>query len=204
LIDITGEVLYQKIMSPFQEPITSNPVFVQSGEISSDSAVINMRCNNEIEGQDVVVSYSCENVPGVENVLVGGASASADYAKTVELTGLEPNTVCTYSVTCGSDFAMGSFKTAPEDDAEQEVSFVWAADLAGQGWGRSPDLSITTADGETITGGYVIFEIMRRMNPDFALFQGDMIYAGESLQLIWSNKSRVPVCSDLLCTFLKM
>ena len=47
----------------------------------------------------------------------------------------------------------------------------------GQGWGRNPDFQITTTDGKNIKGGYVVFEVMENLAPDFALFQGDMIYA---------------------------
>lgn len=37
--------------------------------------------------------------------------------------------------------------------------------------GRNPELSITTVDGEVINGGFVIFDVMKSMNPDFAVFQ---------------------------------
>lgn len=32
-----------------------------------------------------------------------------------------------------------------------------------------------------IVGGYVVFETMAKLSPDFALFQGDMIYADNSI-----------------------
>jgi phosphodiesterase/alkaline phosphatase D-like protein len=49
--------------------------------------------------------------------------------------------------------ALGRFETAPAMRDAQKVSFVWAADLAWQGWGRNPDLSIVDTSGETITCG---------------------------------------------------
>lgn len=45
----------------------------------------------------------------------------------------------------------------------------------------NPDLTITHVDGDTISGGYVVFETMRKTDPDFALFQGDMIYADNAI-----------------------
>jgi len=42
---------------------------------------------------------------------------------------------------------------------------------------------VTHVDGETIQGGYVIFDVMQKVQPDFALFQGDMIYADGPIPL---------------------
>ena len=64
--------------------------------------------------------------------------------------------------------ADGSFRTAPRD--RRDVSFVWSADLAGQGWGINPDL-----------GGYRIFAAMGAVDPDFYLCSGDHIYADNPL-----------------------
>ena len=43
-------------------------------------------------------------------------------------------------------------------------------------FGRNPNLSITTVDGEEVKGYFVVFDVMQKFDPDFALFQGDMIY----------------------------
>ncbi|MBK9662592.1 MAG: hypothetical protein IPO71_05785 [Nitrosomonas sp.] len=45
---------------------------------------------------------------------------------------------------------ISSFKTAIAKKESESVRFVWVADLAGQGWGRNPDLKITHVDGELI------------------------------------------------------
>ncbi|MEV0285913.1 MULTISPECIES: alkaline phosphatase D family protein [unclassified Kribbella] len=58
----------------------------------------------------------------------------------------------------------GRLRTAPNGSAD--IRFLWSADLAGQGWGIDP-----------ARGGYRIFEAMRRLNPDFFICSGDLIYA---------------------------
>lgn len=65
---------------------------------------------------------------------------------------------------------IGRFRTAPSIGHARSIRFVWAADMAGQGWGRNPNLKITAFDGEVIQGGYVIFDVMRKLQPDFAVF----------------------------------
>ncbi|MDT0317301.1 alkaline phosphatase D family protein [Streptomyces millisiae] len=59
----------------------------------------------------------------------------------------------------------GTFRTAPARRRDG-VGFVWSGDLAGQGWGINQEL-----------GGYLLFEEMRRLDPDFFLFSGDTVYA---------------------------
>jgi alkaline phosphatase D len=162
-------------------PITTTDVFIQSGEVSESSININARCNSEEDSK--VVLY-------VDDVMTKDAEATSedDFTITFEVDGLESNTKYSYVVTCdplGADTVVatdaayismeGSFKTVPGADDEVAVNFVWAADLAGQGWGRNPDFEIVNLAGETIKGGYVVFDTMKSLNPDFALFQGDMV-----------------------------
>jgi alkaline phosphatase D len=63
----------------------------------------------------------------------------------------------------------GHFRTAPV--TRTDVSFLWAGDLAGQGWGI-----------DTARGGYRIFSAMRKLNPDFYICNGDNIYADNPIQ----------------------
>lgn len=182
LVDVTGAILYEKILFSGEVPITTTDVFVQSGEVGPDTALVMARCNMEVPS-DVTVQYGVSG-SGATSEVTGTATADTDYTLSTVLSDLSSDTMYEYIVTCtpqdGSAAVQsltGSFRSLPAADAEKELSFVWVADLAGQGWGRNPELSITTVDGETITGGYVIFDVMRSMSPDFALFQGDMIYA---------------------------
>jgi alkaline phosphatase D len=110
-----------------------------------------------------------------------------DYTGILVLGGLAAGKTYYYRARCvnrpGANSAfedlgpVGKLKTAPDRHETRPVKFVWIADLAGQGWGRNPDLSITDKDGDTIKGGYVIFEVINKLKPDFAIFAGDIIYA---------------------------
>ncbi|MBE3598381.1 MAG: alkaline phosphatase D family protein [Limnochordaceae bacterium] len=95
-----------------------------------------------------------------------------------------------------SEPVSGQFLTAPAD--RRDIRFVWSGDTAGQGWGINPDW-----------GGYRLYEVMRRVEPDFFVHCGDMIYADNPILpevkrpdgSIWRNvttpaKSRVAQALD--------
>ena len=165
---------------PSELPITTTDVFVQSGEVSETTAIIMARCNSEEDSEAVLTLDGSV----VQTITV---TSETDFTVSYEVADLSPNTMHTYSVVCtpAGGEAMSSmeasFKTAPAAEEETDISFVWVADLAGQGWGRNPDFEVTTVDGDTIKGGYVVFEVMEKLAPDFALFQGDMIYADNAI-----------------------
>ena len=74
---------------------------------------------------------------------------------------LTSNKMYNYKVMCGDVNSMqGSFKTAPSPDDAAAIKFVWAADLAGQGYGRNPDFAVNHVDGTAMKGGYIVFETM--------------------------------------------
>src|SRR5690606_26484957 len=81
-----------------------------------------------------------------------------------------------------SEPAVGRFRTAPAD--RRDVSFVWSADTAGQGWGINLDW-----------GGMKGYETMRASQPDFFIHSGDTIYADGPIEAekllpdgqIWRN-----------------
>lgn len=70
---------------------------------------------------------------------------------------------------------MGRFLTPPAEEVAAAVKFAWVADVGGQGWGINDNVSIATADGEPIVGGYLFAEAVARLNPDFVLFQGVLL-----------------------------
>ena len=41
-----------------------------------------------------------------------------------------------------------------------------------------------------VTGGYVVFDAIKKFSPDFAVFQGDMIYADNPIPAVqnWTNE----------------
>lgn len=172
---------------------TPHHVYSQAGDVTSKQAVLWGRCNQEKKARlkftlatmkSLIVDAN--NNRGHIKRKATKASAKTDYTGSVIFKGLKPNTKYYYQATCRSlgkrsnstvAGRVSSFTTASDAAKAESVRFVWAADLGGQGWGRNPDLAITHVDGELIEGGYVIFDSMKKTNPDFALFQGDMIYA---------------------------
>ncbi|MCS6896813.1 MAG: alkaline phosphatase D family protein, partial [Nitrospira sp.] len=98
-----------------------------------------------------------------------------DYTLSLPITGLAPATRYRYHISVerkGSSVrgqpklaARGEFTTLSDSDTSVPVTFIWSADLGGQGHCRRG------------TVGYPIFEVMRQREPDFFLFLGDTIYA---------------------------
>lgn len=169
-------------------------VYVQSGDVAARSAVVWGRCNRERPARLLVQLFADDGHEHADPRVITGpkAVAATDYTGSLVVRGLQPDTHYAYRVWCETlqedgghhsgnkkmDHSdIGRFKTAPAMRDAEAVRFVWAADLAGQGWGRNPDLSIVDSWGETIAGGYVIFDVMRKFEPDFAVFAGDTIYA---------------------------
>jgi len=182
-----GAVLSRRWLQPglAQGPAATASA-LQSGDITANSAVIWARAESEAQ---MLVDFSTS--PTFERALTRPGprvGPESDYTGQVDLRGLQPNTTYYYQVrflegrgprrlTGTPQGLVGRFRTAPPPGQPRSTRFVWAADLAGQGWGRNPELAITAFDGEVIRGGYVIFEVMRKLQPDFAIFSGDMIYA---------------------------
>jgi alkaline phosphatase D len=169
-------------------PITTTDVFVQSGEVSDSSAIIMARCNQEVDSKaSLNLDGTTVPVERLSSPVLKELQAleATDYTVSFLVEGLESNQKYTYSVACSAlDDTMpaatsmsASFKTLPGPEDAAPLNFVWAADLAGQGWGRNPEFEITTVGGATVQGGYCVFDTMSSLEPDFALFQGDMIYA---------------------------
>lgn len=162
-------------------------VYSQAGDVTNNSVVLWGRCNQEKES---VLDFKIfTKTQGYEHVQkkTFKVSVDTDYTYSVVFKGLKPSTHYYYQAKCKpleinnnakSSDMMSSFKTASDVNHADSVRFVWVADLGGQGWGRNPDLVITHVNGDLIQGGYVVFDTtMSKINPDFALFQGDMIYA---------------------------
>ena len=178
--------LTYKWLKPARAQTTIEPISFKAGEVTDNSAIIWARSNRE---SHLVVKYSTSPTfqEQVQTQIGSQVSAATDFTGTIELKELRPDTTYYYQVHFENEQKadskitqqefIGRFCTAPTIAQTRSVQFVWAADLAGQGWGRNPNLTITAFDGEVIQGGYVIFEVMRKLSPDFAVFCGDMIYA---------------------------
>jgi alkaline phosphatase D len=90
----------------------------------------------------------------------------------------------------------GRFRTVSPE--RRDVSFAWGGDTAGQGWGINPEW-----------GGMKIYAAIQRLQPDFFVHSGDMIYADGPIAAevplpgggVWKNvvteaKSKVAETTD--------
>lgn len=168
-------------------------VYSQSGEVKSNKVVLWGRCNSE---QPAELHFKVSPIKDTfliaedrRNYLrekTRQVSDETDFTASVTIRGLKPNTKYYYQVQCQHAQSthsgkISSFNTAENKNTADSVRFTWVADLGGQGWGRNPNMTITHVNGDLIKGGYVIFDTMSRLNPDFSLFQGDMIYADNAI-----------------------
>ncbi len=122
------------------------------------------------------VSKLATAVAPVSSTALIQTTAETDYTLTVLLERLSPETPYRYHVTiAGEDqspkafsgklAAKGEFITPPDDKTSTAVTFAWSGDLGGQGRCRQG------------MGGYPIFDVIHRQDPDFFLFLGDTIYS---------------------------
>jgi phosphodiesterase/alkaline phosphatase D-like protein len=176
------------------------------------------RCNSALDST-VTFSYGLAS-GGARQTVVATVTSSTDFTTKARITGLTSNSRYTYDARCVDAVStktstLASFKTVPAAEAAVDLTFVWAADLAGQGWGRWPGLRVRNINNTDIVGGYPVFQTMQSFNPDFALFQGDMIYADnacpESLVMpeevggsVWYNVScNCCSCHNLCCYVIR-
>lgn len=146
------------------------PYGVASGDITSDTAILWSRSDRSAR---LLVEYAATDFFRNPRRIMGPAVlADSDFTAKIELTGLPAGQLIFYRVTF-QDLAhpemlsvptIGSFRTAPRH--RRDIFFAWSGDTAGQGYGINPEW-----------GGMKIYEVMRRMQPDFFIHSGDYIYA---------------------------
>jgi alkaline phosphatase D len=141
---------------------------VQSGDVSADAGLIWARADRPSRMLvEVSRTPSFRRARRIRGPLV---TPDTDLTGKLQVGRLPDGAELFYRVRFADDRGVtgvpevGSFRTAPR--AAQDISFVWSADLAGQGWGISPDF-----------GGYRIFDAMHAVRPDFFLCSGDTVYA---------------------------
>ena len=163
------------------------PCLVQSGDVTQNSAILWMR-SPEIPGKMTVEWATNDKFTDAKKLDGPVVSRETDFTGSVDATGLPPGAqlyfranVLDASGKAVAEAGVGKFRTAPANNAD--VFFAWSGDVAGGGWGINPDW-----------GGLKIFESMRKMNPDFFIHSGDMIYADGPLQAevpvpggVWRN-----------------
>jgi alkaline phosphatase D len=146
------------------------PHGVQSGDVGHHSAVVWSATDRPAR---LIVEYATTDRFADARRVVGPAVLpETGYAGQVVLSDLPAGQDVFYRVTfqdlgdlkSTSVPVVGRCKTVPADG--RDVSFTWSGDTAGQGWGINLEW-----------GGMKIYETMRRLQPDFFVHSGDMIYA---------------------------
>ena len=140
---------------------------VASGDVSAESAIVWSRAN---QAALMVVEYATDEAMSDAQMVMAQATAKTDYTAQVTLEGLTAGTQYFYEVwfmTAAeeTETVAGTFTTAPAADAGTPVSFVLLGDIAGQQYCRHAE------------HGYKMFSQMVALEPDFAVGNGDMIYA---------------------------
>lgn len=144
---------------------------VQVGDVTSSSALVWVRSDRP--ARMVVETSATESFRRARTWHGPLVGSGTDYTGTTPLYGLPPGHQVHYRVTLADpedprrtgEPVYGTFRTAPARRRDG-VRFLWSGDIAGQGWGINPDI-----------GGYVVYDEMRRLDPDFFLCSGDNIYA---------------------------
>jgi alkaline phosphatase D len=154
---------------------TYNPILtidggVASGDVTYKSAMIWSRVNNQ---SIMHIKYDNNSEFTHPNSAIKWVNNKTDLAGKIKVDNLRPNTKYFYQVWfsspdngTNSSAVLGSFRTAPNpSSSDNSISFIIGADIGGQGFCRE------------VKDGYLIFEKMKSLLPDFYIQNGDMIYA---------------------------
>jgi alkaline phosphatase D len=147
---------------------------IASGDVTSHSVVIWSRANKQAQ---MHVEYDTDSDFADPNSYVTSTdNETSDFAAHAKLVDLKSNSTYYYRVWFSnpndpsevSASMEGKFKTAPDPlSSNTSISFIVGGDLGGQQYCRRVDL------------GYPIFYPMRKLSPDFFVFNGDQIYGDE-------------------------
>ncbi|MCM6775295.1 alkaline phosphatase D family protein [Nocardia sp. CDC159] len=146
---------------------------VAVGDPRSDGALIWARSDRP--ARLVVEAAATESFTDAKRFTGPMLTPDSDGTGRVRVTGLPAGQQVHYRVTLeGEDGATsepltGMFRTAPT--APSDIKLQWSGDVAGQGFGRNPDL-----------GGMRIFSAMAARDPHLFLHSGDVVYADNPLQ----------------------
>lgn len=188
LATTSGEAMAQApaiVAAPDARP--GFPSGVQSGDVLADRGIVWSRSDRPAR---MWVEWSTRSDFANAKRLRGPtAMEMTDHTARLDLAGLPASQDIFYRVQWEdlasaqlSEYAKGHFRTAPQKP--RDLRFQWSGDTAGQGWGISDDF-----------GGMKIYEVMRKLNPDFFIHCGDTVYADGPIQAevklgdgsIWKN-----------------
>lgn len=152
-----------------ERPTITTPPWVATGDVGSSEAIVWVHAHglHRVRAEAWREDDPTRRVQW-RSAMVQPATPPAAPTAHLRLTGLPPATAIRYRVLTGDGReAEGRLQTAPLPEEAAAVRLLVAGDLGGQGWCRPPE-------------GYTVFETMRALRPDLALFSGDMIYADDS------------------------
>jgi alkaline phosphatase D len=150
------------------------PSGIQIGDVLSDRAVIWSRADRPAR---LVVEHSLRpDFSAATRIRGPVALDTIDYTARLDLTALPADRelfvrVMFEDLSSGRALSApvsGRFRTAPV--ARRDVTFLWSADTAGQGFGINLEW-----------GGMMLYDAMRRVRPDFFIHCGDTIYADQPI-----------------------
>ncbi|MBU1192267.1 MAG: alkaline phosphatase D family protein [Gammaproteobacteria bacterium] len=139
---------------------------VASGDASSDSVVIWSR-GSAAGRMHVRLNESAHD----QRIYTTTVRAADDFTGKVLVAGLQPNREYQYTVwfsdsdEAPGDIENGRFRTAPDAASPASLHFAWGGDLAGQNVCRDA------------TEGFPVFRAVNKLELDFFIGLGDMIYA---------------------------
>jgi alkaline phosphatase D len=145
-----------------------------AGDVHADRAVVWLKADRPAHA---FVAYHAEQPLGrVRYVGPIPLEEAEDFTRAVPLLGLRPDRFYTYHILLAPAGVTrreaarvvpgeGRFRTAPSADRARRVRLLWSGDLGGQHRCRPP------------AEGYAIFAAMARRDADFAVLNGDLIYA---------------------------
>jgi alkaline phosphatase D len=143
---------------------------VASGDVTEHSAVIWSRADG-----DGYMHVKIEGPKRGKKVKSVPVDASSDYTGKIVFNGLNPETEYHYQVWFNKSKnsyharnpESGYFKTAPRASSIRSVTFAWGGDVAGQNVCRDRN------------EGFPLFATVNKLNLDFFVGLGDMIYADQ-------------------------
>jgi alkaline phosphatase D len=161
------------IARPYLSRAADRPLIasgIQSGDVSSDSAVIwaradraarmRVECSTADDFKRIIATASGNALPDrdfTSKVLVEGLPAGQDIFYRVRFEDIDGQGL-------GGEAQAGRLRTAPVN--RSSISFAWSGDTIGQGWGIDES-----------RGGLRTYRTMLDNRPDFFIHSGDHIYA---------------------------
>ncbi len=142
---------------------------VMSGDIKEDSAIIWARAKNEAFMHVIVKGDSRKKILHK----ITKVNSKRDFIGKLKFENLRADSDYDYVVWFSktkqgehnAQYVNGKFHTAPKKNMARAISFAWGGDLAGQNVCRDTKQ------------GFPIFNALNKMNLDFFIGLGDMIYA---------------------------